>query len=157
MPDAPEPFSKYLHRDNVILELKSDTRFGLIDEMFDNLLATNAIIKEVAFELRDLVKKREQVMSTGIGFGLAVPHSSSALINTPIIAVGRSTAGIQFEALDGRPVHIVFLLLTPASNRQQHLALLSPVSRRMHNSIAKTLMLKAGTTDDLLKCLVSGK
>ena len=145
----------YLHRDNIILELNSNTRFGLIDEMFDNLFATNALKEDAVSELRELVKKREQVMSTGIGFGLAVPHSSSALISKPVIAVGRSTAGIQFEALDGRPVHVVFLLLTPAGNQQQHLALLSAVSRHMHKANSRSLMLEARTTDDLVRGLLS--
>jgi mannitol/fructose-specific phosphotransferase system IIA component (Ntr-type) len=67
---------------------------------------------------------REAIGSTGIGHGIAIPHCRTPLVKKICCAYGRSVAGVDFDSLDGEPVHSVFFLLTPPELKEQHLALM---------------------------------
>jgi len=77
----------------------------------------------------DAVLERERALSTGVGQGVAVPHATVEVLDKAIVAFGRSEKGIEFGALDGKPVNLIFLLLAPAKEISLHLKLLSRVSR----------------------------
>jgi mannitol/fructose-specific phosphotransferase system IIA component (Ntr-type) len=71
-------------------------------------------------------------MSTGIGFGVGIPHASTTLVSEVVAVVGRSRNGIQFDALDSKPVHLVFLFLMPAGQFQKHVHVLANVAKMLH-------------------------
>ncbi len=72
----------------------------------------------------DEVMKRETVGSTGIGHGIAIPHCKTSLVKDLVCSFGHCSAGLDFDSLDGEPVHSVFLLLTPPDQREAHLQLM---------------------------------
>jgi mannitol/fructose-specific phosphotransferase system IIA component (Ntr-type) len=71
-------------------------------------------------------------MSTGIGFGVAIPHASTTLVSEVVAVVGRSRQGIRFDAIDCKPAHLVFLFLAPAGEFQKHVHLLANVAKLLH-------------------------
>ena len=81
-----------------------------------------------AAEVAEGVLVREQLMATGIGHGLAVPHARLRGLTTPVVAVGLSTAGIDFDAPDGSPAHVIFLILTPVHDDGAQLEILADIA-----------------------------
>ena len=92
-----------LQRDQIITELRASNRWEAIDELIDNLVATGKIKAEHRQTIAAVVKKREGSMSTGIGFGIGIPHASTDLIYEVVGALGRSKQGVNFDALDNQP------------------------------------------------------
>ena len=117
----------------VIQELESADRWGAIDELTDILVQGGAIREADRKAILDEVRKRESSMSTGIGFGIGIPHASTDLIDEAIGAIGRSKQGINFDALDNQPVTLVVLFLVPKGQFQKHLHTLANIAKRLHN------------------------
>jgi mannitol/fructose-specific phosphotransferase system IIA component (Ntr-type) len=126
----------------IVPELKASNRWEAIDELIGALVAAGKIAPANREAVTTVVKKREQSMSTGIGFGIGIPHASTELIGEVVAAFGRSKAGVNFDALDNQPVHLVTLFLVPQGQFQKHLHTLA--------GIAKVLR-----KDDFLKALES--
>jgi PTS system nitrogen regulatory IIA component len=117
-------------------------RVGIIDcedkestlRQIIRLLATAPEVKD-ADELERGIFHREQLMSTGIGMGIAVPHVRLASVEKPTMAVGISSKGIKdYESLDDSPVHLIFMIAAGKDQHKQYLHLLSAVSRRLKDS-----------------------
>src|SRR5262252_6120161 len=89
-----------LGREQLVPELKASNRWEAIDELIGNLVATGKIQPGDRDAVTAAVKKRETSMSTGIGFGIGIPHASTDLIHEVVGALGRSSKGVNFEALD---------------------------------------------------------
>ena len=102
-----------LGRAQIVPELKATTRWEAIDELIDNLVVTGKIPPGDRDAVTAAVKKRETSMSTGIGFGIGIPHASTDLIFEVVGALGRSRGGVNFDALDNQPVKLVMLFLVP--------------------------------------------
>jgi PTS system nitrogen regulatory IIA component len=79
-------------------------------------------------ELLTSIMAREALMSTGIGIGLAVPHARLASVDEFVITLGRAQGGIEFDALDGKPVQLVFLIAAPEVAREEYLRLLARIA-----------------------------
>ncbi len=98
-----------LGREQIVPELKAATRWEAIDELIGNLVTTGKIQPGDRDAVTAAVKKRETSMSTGIGFGIGIPHASTDLIFEVVGALGRSRTGVSFDALDNQPVKLVML------------------------------------------------
>jgi PTS system nitrogen regulatory IIA component len=94
--------------------------------------------------------EREQLGSTGIGDGIAIPHGRLAGLDGPVLAFGRSRGGVAFEALDGKPVHLFFLLAAPENSAGQHLKVLAKISRMLKDGVFRKNLLEAKVRDDLV-------
>src|SRR6185369_8115846 len=105
----------------IIADLKAKNRWEAIEELIDNLVATGKIKPENREQIAAVVRKRETSMSTGIGFGIGIPHASTDLIYEVIGSLGRSVGGTNFDALDNQPVNLVMLFLVPQGQFQKHL------------------------------------
>ena len=97
----------------VTADLQASDRWEAIDELIGRLVTANKIKPENREAIVAVVKKRETSMSTGIGFGIGIPHASTDLISEVVGAFGRSKKGINFDALDNQPVNLVMLFLVP--------------------------------------------
>lgn len=113
----------------IVPELKATTRWEVIDELIGTLVSSGHIPTADREAITAVVKKREQSMSTGIGFGIGIPHASTDLIPAVVAAFGRSKAGIQFDSLDNQPVHLVTLFLVPQGQFQKHLHTLAGIAK----------------------------
>jgi mannitol/fructose-specific phosphotransferase system IIA component (Ntr-type) len=121
-----------LGQDNILPELKATNRWEAIDELIGNLVGTGKIKAEHREAIAAVVKKRETSMSTGIGFGIGIPHASTDLINEVVGSFGRSKTGVNFDALDNQPVNLVMLFLVPQGQFQKHLHTLANIAKLLH-------------------------
>jgi mannitol/fructose-specific phosphotransferase system IIA component (Ntr-type) len=121
-----------LNLETIVPDLRATNRWEAIDQLIQNLVSTNKIRPENREAIIAVVKKRESSMSTGIGFGIGIPHASTDLITEVVGALGRSPAGIEFDALDNQPVNLVMLFLVPQGQFQKHLHTLANIAKLLH-------------------------
>jgi len=139
---------KDLLQDDLILEEMTATdKPGVIRE-FARLLKSRGRVMNEDDLVRALVD-RESLGSTGIGGGVAIPHGKLKGITDMIVAFGRSSSGVDFQALDGKPVYLFFLLLTPHDMSGEHLKTLARISRIFKNKILRENLRHASLRQDL--------
>ena len=115
-----------------VVDLQAQDRWQAIEELMNHLVETHKIRSPHRDSIAADIRKRELSMSTGIGFGIGIPHASTTLVSEVVAVVGRSRQGIQFDALDSKPVHLVFLFLVPAGEFQKHVHVLANVAKLLH-------------------------
>ncbi len=141
-----------LEEDLILSRLKARDREGVLREMAGVLSSYRA--GGIDVDLLDKLLKREELGTTAIGNGVAVPHCRAKGIKSPALALGLSREGIAFEAVDGKLSHVFFLLVSPEDNPGSGLRLLAAIAAltRTSKSLASKL-LKAPTAVDVLKVL----
>lgn len=118
--------------DSIVADLQATNRWEAIDELIRCLVAAGRIKPEHLEAVRAVVQRRERSMSTGIGYGIGIPHASTDLIQEVVGAFGRSRTGIDFEALDNQRVTLVVLFLVPLGQFQKHLHTLADIAKLLH-------------------------
>ena len=133
------------------LELNSKSKEEVITEMAKmldengKLLDTEKYIKAVL--------GREKEFSTGIGMGIAIPHGKSSGVKEPALVFGRSTGGIDYQSMDDKPAHLFFLIAVPEESSNEHLKILSQISRKlMHKELRDSLM-NANSPEEIITLL----
>lgn len=144
-----------LQKEQIITDLAASNRWEAIDELIDNLVRTGRIKPENREQIAAVVKKRETSMSTGIGFGIGIPHASTDLIYEVIGAFGRSKKGVNFDALDNQPVNLVMLFLVPQGQFQKHLHTLANIARLLHNKEFRQALEEAPDAEAMMKIIGS--
>src|SRR5450759_4611018 len=142
-----------LSKAQIITDLRATNRWEAIDELINNLVATGKITPEHQEAIAAVVKKRESSMSTGIGFGIGIPHASTDLINEVVGALGRSKKGVNFDALDNQPVNLVMLFLVPQGQFQKHLHTLANIAKLLHKKEFRTALEEAGDAPAMFKII----
>jgi mannitol/fructose-specific phosphotransferase system IIA component (Ntr-type) len=104
----------------------------------------------------EALKTREEQVSTGVGYGVAIPHAFSEKLERVVAVFGRSQAGIDFEALDGKPVHFVILFLVPKKDYHLHLQTLAAIAKMFTNIEIRRRLGAAGDHQEILD-IFSGK
>jgi fructose-specific phosphotransferase system IIA component len=140
-----------LQKEQIITELSAANRWEAIDELINRLVECGKIKPETKEQIAAVVKKRETSMSTGIGFGIGIPHASTDLIYEVVGAFGRSSKGVNFDALDNQPVHLVMLFLVPQGQFQKHLHTLANIAKLLHNKDFRAALLQAPDAETMLK------
>src|SRR5262247_1007844 len=120
--------------EQILPGMNAGNRWEAIDELINNLVTTGKIKPEHHDAISSVVKKRESSMSTGIGFGIGIPHASTDLIYEVVGAFGRSKKGVNFDALDNQPVKLVMLFLVPQGQFQKHLHTLANIAKLLHKT-----------------------
>jgi mannitol/fructose-specific phosphotransferase system IIA component (Ntr-type) len=115
------------------IDLQASNRWEAIDELINHLVTTHKIKPEHKGAILESVKKRERSMSTGIGFGIGIPHAATPLVTEVVGAIGHSRNGVQFDALDNKLVKVVMLFLVPQGQFQKHLHTLANLAKLLHN------------------------
>ena len=121
-----------VHPEQILPDLRASNRWEAIDELINHLVSCGRIKSEHRDQVAAVVKKREGSMSTGIGFGIGIPHASTDLIYEVVGALGRSRKGVNFDALDNQPVNLVMLFLVPQGQFQKHLHTLANIAKLLH-------------------------
>ncbi len=145
-----------LHQDNIVPELTATNRWEAIDELIGRLVATRTIRSEDRDAIVSVVRRRENSMSTGIGFGIGIPHASTELISEVVAAFGRSRKGIDFDALDDQPVTLVVLFLVPQGQFQPHLRTLADIAKLLHRKEFRQALEEAPDTAALARIIQEG-
>lgn len=141
-----------LLNENLILpELAGTTKQHVIEEVVRHLAAVQPNVN--AGDLLKALLEREKLGSTGIGNGIAIPHGKLSGISDIILVCARSRAGVPFEAIDGKPIHLFFLLVAPANSTGGHLKALARLSRLLKNDEFRHALLTAPTAQDMLNII----
>ena len=142
-----------LSKEQILTDLQAGNRWEAIDELIKNLVTTGRIKPEHQEAIAAVVKKRESSMSTGIGFGIGIPHASTDLISEVVGALGRSKRGVNFDALDNQPVHLVMLFLVPQGQFQKHLHTLANIAKLLHKADFRQALEQAPEADSMLRII----
>lgn len=118
---------EYCNPDAVLCSLEASDKQDALNQLVDALVATKAVPKTRAEDVRREILSRESQASTGIGRGIGVPHARTELVKKMAIAIGRVPDGIPFGAIDGEPVKVIMLLVSPASKPEEHLAAMKAI------------------------------
>ena len=144
-----------LSKAQIIPDLRATNRWEAIDELINNLVATGKISPQHREAIVAVVKKRESSMSTGIGFGIGIPHASTDLISEVVGALGRSKNGVNFDSLDNQPVKLVMLFLVPQGQFQKHLHTLANIAKLLHKAEFRQALEQAPDADAMLQIIRS--
>jgi mannitol/fructose-specific phosphotransferase system IIA component (Ntr-type) len=139
--------------DAVVPQLKATDRDGALRELVESLSAAGALPKSAVDEVVTALINREKNGSTGFGKGVAVPHVKHPQIKKIGGTVGRSTAGIDFAALDQQPVYMIFLLLSPDNQPQQHLEAMHIVFSNLQKDTFRRFLRQSATREAILDLL----
>jgi|SRR3972149_4470463 len=119
--------TEYFSKKAIVSQLKASDKKGAIKELVQVVKDVYNPSKFQVNDIADDVIKREKLGSTGLGKGVAVPHAKIVELKKVIGAFGRSTDGIDFDAVDGEPVHLIFLILSPTGGTDLHLEALRKI------------------------------
>jgi mannitol/fructose-specific phosphotransferase system IIA component (Ntr-type) len=133
------------------LGLHPEDRDDLLRRVVETLHATGAL-REVDSPLRSLIE-REEAMTTGIGDGVAIPHARTAAAPRTVLAVSHAPAGVDFKAVDGKPVDLIFTLLGPEENARIHVSLLARIARLLRKGRLHESLLGAASPEDMVRIL----
>jgi nitrogen PTS system EIIA component len=136
----------------VIADLKGNTKAEVLTELVSSF-EQNGLISDVKKAV-DVVLEREKLGSTGIGDGIAIPHGKMKGIDGILCAFGRSKGGVDFDAVDGKPVHIVFLLLAPEDSAGLHIQMLSRISRILRDHAFRKHLVEQSLSGNLYSEIV---
>jgi mannitol/fructose-specific phosphotransferase system IIA component (Ntr-type) len=117
-----------------VFNLEAKDRWEAIDELIGHLVVVQKIRAEQKEGIIAAVRKRESSMTTGIGFGIGMPHATTDLVSEKVWALGWSKAGIQFDALDRGLVQIVILFLMPSGQFQRHSSTLADFAKLVNSA-----------------------
>lgn len=135
----------------IVPEMQAQARWEAIAELVDVLVAGGKIRSEDRAEVLESVRQREQTMSTGIGFGIAIPHASSGKVSEVVAAFGRSVRGIEFDSLDGQPVFFIVLFVVPKDQFQTHLRTLAAIAKFLNDKTVREELGKAQGAPQILQ------
>jgi len=131
----------FLAADMVVADLVAQTKAGVLAELSRHLAGHMAGVDAEA--LRKVLEERELLASTAIGDGIAIPHGKLDAVGRLVGALGRARQGIEFESIDGKPTHLVFMLVAPASSTGVHLKALARLSRLFRDEDFRQRLLAA--------------
>lgn len=120
-----------LAKESIIPELQGRTKKQVLEELIDALLQHKPHLDRD--RLMAVLLERERLGSTGIGDGIAIPHGKMKDLDQLMLSFGRSTQGVDFESMDGKPVHLFFLLVAPENCAGIHLRALAKIARLLKN------------------------
>lgn len=140
-----------LQDDLIIEELQATDKMGVIREFSGLLKSRHRIVSED--ELVRALVDRESLGSTGIGGGVAIPHGKLNGITEMIVAFGKSSNGVDYQAVDGEPVYLFFLLVTPYEKPGDHLKALARISRILKNAMLRDSLRQATERQELQRLI----
>lgn len=145
--------SKLLPRERIRVPLKAQDKIGVITELIDLLDATGGLVDRQ--RALDAVLRREAERTTGIGYGLAIPHGKTDGCQQLVMAAGKPAQPIDFQSLDGRPVTFVILLVSPPDQTGPHIQALAKISRLMNMEQFRAAVEKVASGPELYALVAS--
>jgi len=140
--------SELLPAEAVMLQLESTEKVAVIKEL-TRLLGSDVVADEKA--LLEAVLRRENLESTGIGMGVALPHARTSAVRRTALAFGRSENGVDFSSLDRRPSHLVFLIVAPEDRKTEYIMTLARVSKLLRREEVRSELSRADTAEAILE------
>ena len=154
VPDSGLQLTELLTPDRITVPIAAADKPGVLRELTQLLAARAGTDVDT---LLAAVLEREQVLSTGIGHGIAIPHAKSPAVSDLMLVAGSAPLGIPFDALDGEPVRLFFLLIGPDSAAGQHVKALSRIARLVRRESVREALMQATDATDFHQILVEAE
>ncbi len=139
------------------LDLQGTDAKTVLGELVDALARAGAFPEGASAAVLDRVLERELLGTTGIGQGIAIPHGTHLDVNSVVGTIGISRAGIDFNSLDGKPVHVVLLLIAPPDARVAHLQALQAASNVLRDPLTARHIQQSSGTQEILETIVDAE
>lgn len=142
-----------LSEDQILADMKAVDRWPAIIELVDHLIAKGHLKAPDREPIITALRDREDSMSTGIGFGVAIPHASSDRVDHVVAAFGRSRHGIGFDSLDNEPVKFIVLFIVPQDQFALHLRTLAAIAKFLNERGVRERLSEADSIEDIIETL----
>lgn len=146
-------FSEIVDKASIVTDLKVDTKENAIRRMIASLKSSNQISADHEESIVSAILKREELGSTGIGKGIAVPHTKHPSVDGLVATIAIAPEGVDFASLDGEPVYILFLLISPPDRPGDHLRALETISRHLRNENFCNFIRQSKTSEEVMELL----
>ena len=146
-------FADFVRREAIRADLTADDKEGVIREMVQALMDVSQIAADEQESIVKAILKREELGSTGIGRGVAVPHTKHPSVDRLIGTVAVSGEGVNFHSLDGEKVNLFFLLISPPDRPGNHLRALENISRQLRNDTFCKFLKQSNTAEEIQQLL----
>ena len=143
--------TEILKRDLILEELEARNQHAVLDELV-RVFAMGGVRFDPEAMLQVLLE-RERLGSTGLGDGIAIPHGKLQGLDEILLSFGRSSEGISFDAMDGKPVHLFFLLMAPENSAGLHLKILAKISRMLKDPALRDNLLRAKSKERIWRII----
>ncbi|MFI0347191.1 MAG: PTS sugar transporter subunit IIA [Chthoniobacterales bacterium] len=150
-PSSSVTLATLLSEKQIIPNMVAVDRWQAIEEIVQFLIQGGFLQAHNKEDILAALAQREETMSTGIGFGVAIPHAASDSVHNIIVAFARSKEGIEFESLDEKPVHFIVLFLVPNNQFQTHLKTLSAIAKFLNDRVTREELMTAQDAMSIMK------
>ncbi|RBW68862.1 PTS fructose transporter subunit IIA [Bacillus taeanensis] len=145
-------FTDLITEDLIALQLEGSTREAVMDEMIAMLDASGALVDKEGF--KTALYERERQSSTGIGFGIAIPHGKTDAVTSARVAFGIKKAGVDWDSMDGDDANLIFMIAVPEQNAgDDHLKILQLLSRKLMDDEFRASLLEASSKEQVVNLL----
>lgn len=138
-------------KENIMMKFLANTKEEAIKKLAEHAFSLD-IVTDLSGFIHD-VYQRESIVSTGIGYGIAIPHAKSIHVKRPSVLFAKSDEGIPFDSLDGKDAQLLFLIAMPEDGTQAHLKVLAMLSRKLMHQDFRDALLDATSADEVLALL----
>ena len=146
-------FSDFVKTSSIRAELTSSDKEGVIRELVASLCESGQLASDEQENIIQAILKREELGSTGIGRGIAVPHTKHPSVQQPVGTVGVSVEGVDFQSLDREKVQLFFMLISPPDRPSDHLRALENISKQLQDETFCRFLKQSKTADDIQQIL----
>lgn len=146
-------FADFINTQAIRADLQAESKDAVIEELVQSLLDSGQIDADQRDDIVAAIMKREELGSTGIGRGVAVPHTKHPSVQKLVGTVGVSPEGVDFDSLDGERVQLFFLLISPPERPGDHLRALENISRQLRDETFCRFLKQSKTPDDINQLL----
>ena len=146
-------FADFICEQAITAQLAAENKEAVIAEMVDSLVNANKIADEDRDSIVKAIMKREELGSTGIGRGVAVPHTKHPSVDKLVGTVAISAEGVDFDSLDGEKVQLFFLLISPPDRPGDHLRALENISRQLRDDMFCRFLKQSKNSGDIQQLL----
>ncbi len=146
-------FSDFVKTEAIKAELSASDKEAVIRELVSSLVDAGQLGADDQESIVQAILKREELGSTGIGRGIAVPHTKHPSVSQPVGTVGISSTGVDFQSLDGEQVQLFFMLISPPDQPNDHLRALENISKQLQDETFCRFLKQARTAKDVQQIL----
>jgi len=139
-----------MKEEGILPNLTSRNKLSVLREL-SNILVTSFKLKHDTDAIVKILEAREELGSTGIGDGVAIPHGKLPSLSEELLVFGRSVEGVEFDSIDGKFAHLFFLLMGPEESAGIHLKALARLSRLIKNPDFRDLLIKAKSSREIME------
>ena len=144
--------SDIINKNNIISALKAKDKKGALEELAESMARVEPSVEKDS--LVKILMEREQLGTTGIGDGVAIPHGKLNTIDRPLVSFGRSRDGLDFDSMDGQPSCLFFLLVAPDNSSGVHLQILAKIAKLLKNSAFRKELMDAAGQEELYQTII---